>query len=51
MLGGVAAARRLIVVLIAAVIVLIGCSTVDSADIRASGLTANVVASVPEDAS
>ena len=44
-------ARRPIVVLIAAVIVLTGCSTVDSADIRTSGLTGNVVASVPEGAS
>jgi uncharacterized protein YceK len=44
-------ARRPIVVLTAAVIVLTGCSTVDSADVRTGGLTGNVVASVPEGAS
>ena len=44
-------ARRPIVVLTATVIVLTGCSTVDSADVRTSGLTGNVVASVPEGAS
>jgi hypothetical protein len=44
-------ARRPIVVLTATVVVLTGCSTVDSADVRTSGLTGNVVASVPEGAS
>jgi len=42
--------RRPGAVLLATALVLSGCSTVDSADIRTSGLTGNVVVSIPEGA-